>query len=131
MEPQSESNKKSWYEENNRRNTEDKMYTDTESPGNTSAGIQSGIHTSEEHTGTFELTQADIENGAREALSFIRERTGRTLINEELDKETATILHKINESRRGWSDDMESDARAALQTIYPDIRGVSATGNPL
>lgn len=123
MESSHQSNKESWTQTNPDNANQSKIPEHTDSTGEPSQFLQYDTSPSTEHISTPEPTQEALESGAGETMVFLKDRTGRTIPVEQMDSETQKLLFKINETRRNWSPAMESDARAALQTLYPDVRG--------
>ena len=104
------------------------LHTNTESPGVPARGIHSDVQYAENDQLPNEPTQADIENGVNEAVSYLNEFTGREIIMEGMEPSTQHILYEINRQRKQWSKAMESDAGAALQSLYPDVSGSGKNG---
>lgn len=76
----------------------------------------------------IEPTQAEIEAGAAEALIFYEEYAGRKTSDGPMDKEAERILFALHQERQGWTEAMETDARATLQLLYPDVGGSKRHG---
>lgn len=97
-------------------------------PGLATTAIPDNVPNAENDFMPTEPTAKDIEEGANETLAFLHDTTGRTINMESMDSDIEHILYEINRQRKQWSAPMESDARAALQSLYPDNGGSKRHG---
>lgn len=130
MEPQSKGHEESGNEGNREDYIRSQLRPDIRGVSQQAEQISDGLQDTTSDEMSLEPTEADYENGAREAMAFLSDTIGRTIPPEKMDEATQRVLYEINQARSKWSASMERDAAAALQSIYPDNRG-SAQGGPL
>ncbi len=70
-----------------------------------------------------QLTARDVEQGALETVTWYEDAIGKKFPDGPMGEEAARILYDLNVERQDWTQAQEDDARATLQTLYPDNGG--------
>lgn len=76
----------------------------------------------------IEPSKGEIQEGARDQIAFYEDTMGKKFDVAGVDEATARVLHQLHEDRQGWNKTMETDARAALQLLHPDVGGSRVHG---
>lgn len=90
--------------------------------------VQGGDGNSNIDAGPYEPTAAEIERGSNETIAFFEDAVGRRFTTEGMDEETERLLYQLRQDREGWPAALESYARTALQSLFPDNGGSKVHG---
>ena len=128
MEPQSESDPKTWITEAVQEGIKRRFVEDTTGAEQKAENLQPMDENPEYNNSPNEPTEEYIEEGFIRQVAFFQQCTGKEVNLEGVDKETKRFLSDAYYERQGWDETLDNVTRGQIQSLFPDNGGSRVHG---